>query len=144
LKGDLSSRYVQLQTSEWGMSTNLEATFKHILNQAIKNSLVQEEMPTCILIMSDMEFNAAIDSEDTAMDMIKSEYEKHGYTLPKIVFWNLNAGKQNFPVQMDENGTALISGFSPSILKSVLSGKTMSPESIMLETLNSERYSSVK
>jgi hypothetical protein len=144
LQGDLRSRFMQLQSSEWGMNTNLEGTFKTILEQAKKNDLIQEEMPTCILIMSDMEFDQAIDHEETAMDMIRREFDSHGYDLPKIVFWNLNAGKRNIPVQMDENGTALISGFSPSILKSVLSGSTMTPESIMMETLNTERYSVVK
>lgn len=144
LKGDLYSRFSQLQTSEWGMSTNLEITFQHILDQAVKNSLPQEEMPTCILIMSDMEFNAAMDESHTAMDMIRKKFTESGYSIPKIVFWNLNARGKNIPVQIQDSNTALISGFSPSILKSVLSGKNMSPESIMLETLNSERYSSVK
>ena len=144
LSGDLHSRFIQLQTSEWGMSTNLESTFQHILDQARKNSVLPEEMPTCILIMSDMEFNAAIDENLTAMDMIRQQYSESGYVLPKIVFWNLNARNTNIPVQIQDENTALISGFSPSILKSVLSGAKMSPESIMLETLNSERYSSVK
>jgi hypothetical protein len=144
LTGDLVSRFVQLQTANWGMSTNLEATFNHILQHSIKNGVTQEEMPTCILIMSDMEFNEATDYGSSAMDMIKVEYEKSGYALPKVVFWNLNARISNVPVQIHDENTALISGFSPAILKSVLSGKTMTPESIMNDTLNSERYSLVK
>jgi hypothetical protein len=94
--------------------------------------------------MSDMEFNEATDYGSSAMDMIKVEYEKSGYALPKVVFWNLNARISNVPVQIHDENTALISGFSPAILKSVLSGKTMTPESIMNDTLNSERYSLVK
>jgi hypothetical protein len=144
LKGDLTQRFAQLSTSEWGMSTNLEAVFDLVLNQATKNSVPKEEMPTCILILSDMEFNEAMDGESTAMEMIREKYERHNYELPKIVFWNLNASGKNFPVQVQDGNTALISGFSPSILKSVIGGKAMNPQSIMLDTLISERYSVVK
>jgi len=37
----------------------------------------------------------------------------------------------------------LVSGFSPSILKSILGGKNMTPESILMDTVNDERYSVV-
>jgi len=37
----------------------------------------------------------------------------------------------------------LVSGFSTSILKSLLSGKDMTPESMMMDVVNSERYSSI-
>ena len=49
----------------------------------------------------------------TAMEMIKSKYEKVGYKLPTVVFWNLNARTNNFPVRHNEMNPALISGFSP-------------------------------
>lgn len=143
LKGDLRSRFNQLQNADWGMSTNLEATFNMILNQAVKHNVSEDEMPTTILIMSDMEFNQASRINDRAIDMIREKYEQAGYTMPKIVFWNLQSRRDNFPVQMGDNGTALISGFSPSILKSVLAGKVMNPVSIMLDTINSPRYSTI-
>jgi hypothetical protein len=144
LTGDLKSRYQQLNSAEWGMSTNLESTFNLILNQATKHNVPVEEMPTCILIMSDMEFNQATRRQDTALDMIKNKYSDSGYTMPKIVFWNLNSRHDNFPVKSDEQGTALVSGFSPSILKTILSGNATDPVQIMLDTLNSPRYEAVK
>lgn len=144
LTGDLKSRYTQLSRAEWGMSTDLELTFDLILNQAVKHNVSEEEMPTCILIMSDMQFNAATEINDTALDMISRKYNEAGYTMPKIVFWNLNARTSNFPVTSDENGTALISGFSPSILKTVLTGNAMNPTQIMLDTLNVPRYEPIK
>jgi hypothetical protein len=144
LTGDLKSRYTQLQRAEWGMSTDLEATFKMILDQATKHKVSESEMPTAILIMSDMEFNEAVDSNDTAIDMIRKKYEASGYTMPKIIFWNLCSRHDNFPVSSNENGTALVSGFSPSILKTVLSGKSVNPVEMMLETLNAPRYEAIK
>lgn len=144
LKGDLNDRYNQLRRAEWGMSTNLEAVFNLVLNQAIKFSLPESEMPTTILIMSDMEFNSATRSRDTALDMIKRKYTEAGYVIPKIVFWNIQSRHSgNYPVQVTDKGTALVSGFSPAILKSLLTGEDMSPVSIMNKTVNSPRYEPV-
>lgn len=144
LTGDLRSRYSQLHHAEWGMSTNLEATFELILNQATKHNVSPEEMPTCILIMSDMEFNQATHTDDSAIDMIRTKYVDSGYEMPKVVFWNIVSRHDNFPVKSDDKGTALVSGFSPSILKTVLTGNAMDPVQIMLDTLNTPRYEAVK
>jgi len=145
LNGNLSDRYNQLSSAEWGMSTNLESVFSVVLNKAKSNNLPESEMPTTILIMSDMEFNKACRSGNgTALEMIKKEYENAGYAIPKIVFWNIqsrNVG--NYPVQVTDNGTALISGFSVTILKSLLTGEDMSPVTIMNKTVHSARYEAV-
>lgn len=144
LTGDLKSRYRQLQSAEWGMSTNLEKTFDFILKQATTHGVPASEMPTCILIMSDMEFDQATNRHDSAFDMIRKQYENIGYELPKIVFWNLCSRHDNFPVTANDEGVALVSGFSPSILKTVLKGGAMNPVQIMLDTLNQPRYEAIK
>jgi hypothetical protein len=48
----------------------------------------------------------------------------------------------NVPVQFNEKGTALVSGFSPAIMKSVLAAdySTMTPEYIMSQTVMIDRY----
>ena len=143
LKGDLIARYKQLQRAEWGMSTDLEATFNMILNAGVKHNVPANEMPTCILIMSDMEFNSACD-RSSAIGMIANKYKQAGYEMPKIVFWNLQSRHNNFPVQAKDANTALVSGFSPTILKSILTGDAMNPVNVMLKTLNTERYSIVQ
>ncbi len=149
LKGTLEQRLNQLRRAEWGMSTDINAVFELILNQAKMYNIPQDKMPTKILILSDMEFNSATNSRwgnqsdwnPSAQDMIESKYEDAGYNKPDVVYWNLNASMGNFPVEFDKMGTAMVSGFSPSILKSLLSGKSMTPESILMETVGSERYS---
>jgi hypothetical protein len=151
LLGPLSDRYRQLARADWDMSTNLEAAFKTILNQATKFNIPQNEMPTKIIILSDMMFNQATgdgwrnesDWNPTAIAMIDEMYANAGYVRPGIIFWNLHASGGTFPTKFDTLGTCLISGFAPSILKSVLGGDDMTPISIMDKTVNSERYEPV-
>ena len=142
LSGSLKERLAQLRSADWGMSTNLEKVFSLILTQAKNNNITEEFMPTKILILSDMQFNQANRRDSLgAQSMIEEMYSEAGYKVPDIIYWNLNAKGGNFPVEFDKNGTALVSGFSPSILKSILGGKNMTPESILMETINDIRYS---
>lgn len=142
LKGSLSEKMTQMDRSEWGMSTNLHSAFNEILRVATKNNVPAEDMPGAILILSDMQFNQCIRFDDSAFEMARRKYEEAGYQLPAIVFWNINS-RDNVPVRFDERGTALVSGFSPSIMKSVLAAdmENMTPEGIMLTTISNERYS---
>lgn len=147
LKGNLNERYNQLQTADWSMSTNLEAVFKLILKKATESKVPQSEMPTMILVLSDMEFNQAVRGRDwnlTAQKMIESMYADAGYKTPKVVYWNIQSrGDNNKPVHFDTNGTALVSGFSPALLTNLLAGNDLSPITMMLSVINSERYSKV-
>ena len=154
LSGSLKDRYAQMSRSDWGMSTNLEATFKLILDQATKHNLSQDEMPNKILILSDMEFNEATGSRGwgnsrsegwnpTAQQMIEKMYDAAGYTMPQIVYWNIQSRNGGVPVAFDKAGTALVSGFSPAIMKSLLGGDIESPQQIMDKTILSERYSPI-
>lgn len=139
LSGDLRSRYAQLQRADWEMSTNLHAVFELILGAAVKAEVDEADMPQTILILSDMQFNACVRHDDTAFGMIKRKYEAAGYKMPHVVFWNLNTGS-GVPVKHDQNGTALVSGFSPSIMKSVLRADEMTPVAVMKATVMDARY----
>ena len=140
LKGNLLSKLAQLQKAEWGMSTNLHAAFEEVLRVAIKGNADQKDMPRYVLIMSDMQFNACVRHDDTAMQMIQRKYKDAGYEVPNIVFWNLNSKAGQSPVKFDQKGAALVSGFSPSILKSILAAEDLTPVSVMMKTLNDPRY----
>lgn len=139
----LSERVTCLSSAEWGMNTDLEKVFQVVLDRAVKHHVSSEEMPTMILIMSDMQFDQAVESPtSTLMDVIRQQYQAAGYSLPKIVFWNL-ASKIGVPVKFDEQGTALVSGFSPSLLTGLLSGKGISPEAVMRTIIDMPRYAAV-
>lgn len=133
-----------LQRADWGMSTNLESVFNLILDTAKEHNIPASELPTKIYIVSDMEFNVACRHPDkTLFQNIDSAYESAGYERPELVFWNVNARNTQSPVKFDDKGTCLVSGCSPSILTSLLSGKIISAEQIMLDTLFVKRYDAV-
>lgn len=139
VNGDLIHRVSQLTKANWGMSTDLNAVFRLILDTAVANNVPEQDMPTKILILSDMEFNEA-SSTKTNFEVIKEMYTSNGYKMPSIVFWNLNGRINNLPATQYDN-VALVSGFSPVLVKSVLGGETLNPVEVMLKTVDKERYS---
>ena len=144
LKGSLSERMRQIK-GPVGYNTNVAAAFDAILNSAKKKAVSQDDMPTMLLLLSDMEFDDySISGNDaSALEMIKSKYDAAGYVMPRIVFWNLDARPGNAPVRFDERGTALVSGFSPSILTAILKGDDFTPVGIMNAKINEDRYAPV-
>lgn len=141
LGGDIIAKVRQIQQAEWGMSTSLHSAFDAVLKVAKQNSVAAEDMPAYILILSDMQFNCCRENDDSAMQMASRKYEAAGYDLPKIVFWNLNARQDSqAPVKFDSTGTALVSGFSPAIMKSILAAENFTPKDIMLGTVDVPRY----
>ncbi|MBQ9518610.1 MAG: DUF2828 family protein, partial [Firmicutes bacterium] len=125
-------------------NTNLEAVFMLILKTAVKNRVKQGDMPETLYIISDMEFDRCIigGNNDTLFKTMQKEYKKHGYSLPQIVFWNVNARQSNMPVTRSQTGAALVSGFTPALFDMVSSGD-ISPEKIMNDIISGERYAAV-
>lgn len=148
--GTVSEKVSFLKQSDWGMNTNLKATFEMILDHAKKHNVSAEDMPDTLLILSDMQFDMATRSSlsrtgwnPTAFEMIELMYAQADYSMPNIVFWNLRASS-GIPVSFNQNGTALVSGFSPSIMKTVVGSKEFNPEKMMLETISADRYTIIE
>jgi hypothetical protein len=138
---NIRERVTNLAKADWGMSTNLESVFNLILEMATENNVPQSEMPTKLYLITDMEFDEALKHPDlTIFQNIEQAYKTAGYERPELVFWNVNARNTHFPVKFDQVGTCLVSGCSPSILTSLLSGKIISAEQVMLDTINVKRY----
>ena len=135
-------------------NTDIEAVFELILKAAVKGKMKQEDLPKNILILSDMEFDGSVQTtnyEDPyepenfkkLFQVFAERFEEKGYKLPRLVFWNLNSRTNTIPVKENEFGVALVSGFSPTILKMVLSD-AIDPFVCLLEMLNTERYQAVE
>ena len=141
LTGNINEKIDQMVATDWAMNTDLHKAFAKILDTAIKGNVTQADMPGTLVIFSDMQFDSCVKHDDSAMEMIERKFKDAGYELPKVVFWNLNAGA-NVPVKFDKSGTALVSGFSPAIASAVLSGDNdgFTPEAIMLKAVMVDRY----
>jgi hypothetical protein len=121
-------------------NTNLKAVFDTILKKGLNYKVPQKEMPSVVYIVSDMQFDVACGRNDkTNLEVIREKYKAAGYKMPTIVFWNVNSYSDT-PVKFDDKGVCLVSGCSPSILKTAIGGKVVTPYQLMLDVLNGERY----
>jgi hypothetical protein len=144
LKGNtLRDKIDSMDRRNWDMNTNLQSAFDNILKAAVDGNVPQSEMPSTLYIVSDMEFDCVKGKSSTNYRAIKDKYAKAGYQLPSVVFWNVSAKSKQVPVTVHDENTALVSGCSPAILKSILGGKVVSPYDLMLDVLNNERYDRV-
>ena len=125
-------------------NTDIQKVFELVLNTAVKHGVPQEELPSTIYIISDMEFDyCAAGADITNFEYAKNIFEEHGYTLPQVVFWNVSSRNQQQPVKMNERGVCLVSGCTARTFSMVMSGD-MSPYAYMMEVLGSERYAKIE
>ena len=102
-------------------STNVADVFRLLLETARRSGAGQEAMPRCLLILSDMQFDAGAEYDETLMDRLRLDFKYAGYEFPSVIYWNLNAVNTGSPDSVRDN-VALVSGFSPRILRAVFSG----------------------
>ena len=129
-------------------NTNIEAAFDMLLNTAMRNRLSQDELPDTIIVISDMEFDSATwqyrscsgrgtEGAETLMEGIARKWRANGYKVPHLIYWNVKARQNNIPM-LGVGRVSFVSGFSPSIFQSIVTGKT--GYDLMLETLEKKRY----
>lgn len=137
LENSLRDSIAQIRNDAWGGSTNINAALELILDTATRYNIPQEEMPEYLVIFSDMQFDSY--GNKPAGDLIKTKFQEQGYDAPKVVFWNLYSNDYgNVPAQEHESGISMVSGFSPSIMKSIFSGdlESFNPTNIMLDAIS--------
>ena len=139
----IGKRIHNLSRASWSMNTDLMAVFKTVLDAGVKNDVRAEDMPQKLIIVSDMQFDQCCRSNKrTNFEQIQKLYRKAGYEMPQLVFWNVNS-YGNVPIEAHDTGTCLVSGCSPSILKSVLTDSVLTPVDTMNDTVYAERYDAV-
>lgn len=165
---NLAEKIKKLDNYDDCSNTNLEATFDLILNTAIANKMPQEQMPANLLIISDMQFDAATSQgswnrptagwSETLFDTIRNKFEDAGYKIPGLIFWNVNQEKTAIPEIKNELGLVLIGGYSKNNIDMICKNEFVmeivneegkvekvvkSPEQILTEKLMSERYDAI-
>jgi len=133
-------------------NTDLEAVFNLLLATAKKPGVKKKDLPKNVIVISDMEIDAGTgnwysgsgrwtkEGASTEMERIRRKWAAEGYELPHLVYWNVNA-RESHILDSGPNVT-FVSGASPTIFKSVLTGK--SAWDVMIDVLvNSGRYDSI-
>lgn len=124
--------------------TNLEAAFNLLLKAATRPGVKKEDVPTTIVVVSDMEINSGCRgwneyNIETEMETMRRKWASYGVKMPKLVYWNVNARHNNI---LDKGpDVSFVSGMSPTIFKQVLTGKT--GYDLMIETICADRYNSI-
>lgn len=153
---DIYDKFHRAQSADWSMSTNVEAAMDLLLSTALKNNVPAEDMPKTLYIFSDMEYNACmscgpasspnryygsfgqkVDEPETLFETIAKRWSAHGYELPRVIFWNLNARNNRIPAMGSR--FSYVSGFSMNMVETILSGKD--GWDLVRAKLDSERYS---
>ena len=135
-------------------NTDIEATFDLLLDTAVSEKLSQEELPSYLLILSDMEFDAArgarlawgeqrVPDTNTLFATIRKKWDDAGYQMPALVFWQLNGARTLFPEVDEKNNIIYLSGFSTNELTLVMAGEferleTITTEEVMVDPETNE------
>ena len=143
----LCEKVESLKNSPWGGSTDFMKAIENILEVAVLNKLSNDEIPD-LIVFSDMQFNEADSKFLTHYEIIKKKFNNAGYTtIPKIIFWNLRGNTNGFPVDSKCENVQLLSGFSPSLFKLILTGEqgvTCTPEQVFKNAVNDEAYNKIR
>lgn len=153
LKGKLEIMHAHCEVA----NTNIEAVFDLILELAQNAEIPREELPKQVLVISDMEFDAAtcpcgwgfaVDSSwkkaDSALfEVIEKKFEDCGYTMPRLIFWNVCGRSATIPKVSNGNGLCLMSGFSQNAMKIAANKAIKDPYKALLAVLDSPRYAAV-
>ena len=149
IKGETLKQKIDfIKRADWGNNTNLEAAFNLVLDIGTKNHIPQSEMPKAIIVVTDMEIDDTWMRHEPSSswmfyDEMKARFADAGYTIPKVVFWNVESRNDVFHADANREGVQLVSGHSTNTFKVLLKCLDMTPYEMMLEVLNSERYAGI-
>jgi len=143
----LRQKVIKTLNAPWGGSTNFFKAMELILARCVANKLKPEQVPDMI-VFSDMQFDQA-SSDGYVAENLQELFAKQGeiacgmpYNVPTITYWNLRATSGH--VSQDEaEGVRMISGYSPSLLKLLLSGQLPKDEFLQVIDKNTGKVETV-
>ena len=136
-------------------NTNIEAVFDLILEMAKSKEVPREELPKQVLVISDMEFDAATApgyynsrgwkrADETLFAQIAKKYEDAEYKMPRLIFWNVCGRTNTIPKVGNEEGLCLLSGFSQNAMKIAVDKTRKDPYEALIKVLDSPRYQPIE
>jgi hypothetical protein len=158
LKAKLNSVYNNMFDIGQGLNTDFYKACICILDRMIENRTPVGEEPESLIVLTDMGWDKVRDGTEswsTQIEKIRQEFhyagenvwgEGNGWKAPKIVIWNLSAKYNDFHAKSTDEGVVVLSGWSPSILKSIQSNGilTQTPYDGMRIILDDPRYDPIR
>ena len=152
----LLEQVLSMNFVNWGGSTNLQAAFDLLLLTVLtatntitdadeRASLIAEYMPEYFLIISDMQFNSACHNALSNMEAIRVKFAAAHVKMPTLVFWNVGTIGSDSPVESDQSGVIMVSGFSPAVFEQIsqINPKTLNSAQFIYSILSTPVYRSI-
>lgn len=144
LKGEtLAQKIRSIDMNDWAGNTNLQAAFQHVLEIAVQNHVVQEDMPKSLIVISDMEIDCCGDKNWTFYEKMSQKFRKYGYQIPNVIFWNVASRHDVFHADRSRTGVQLVSGQSAAVFRQVMQCVGLNPVEAMEKIIRSERYAAI-
>ncbi|KAJ7787721.1 hypothetical protein B0H14DRAFT_3095332 [Mycena olivaceomarginata] len=117
-RASLHTTVETMSRASWQMNTDLRAVFlRLLLPLAIENKVRPEDMIKRVFVPPPpSSLYGARGPWETTHSAIERTFTAAGYEVPQIVYWNLSQF-ETVEVMAEQKGVALMSGFSPSMLK---------------------------
>lgn len=142
---DFCDKVARIYRTNLCENTDIEATFDLLLKIALRPDVKKEDIPQNVIIISDMEFDAARlwsdNNSGALMEHIADKWRAWGLKMPNLIFWNVQARQNNIPMTV-KDGITFVSGFSPVLFEQIMKGKTAFE--LMLDVLDGEMYARIK
>eukprot|EP01083_Nonionella_stella_P050723 134827_1 len=140
-RNSLCEKVEEIRQAPWGMTTDFEKAMEKILGVSARAKLKPDEIPN-LIVFSDMQFDQArgsVQYSDEVADCWETHHERivrrfkqtglqvcgEEWPAPHIVYWNLRGDTNGFPAKGDTPNVTMLSGYSPSLMKLLLSGEEL-------------------
>jgi len=98
---------------------DIEKVYTTLLDFIIRNKIAPEQVKQLkIIIFTDTDFDTVIKNKKTVFDKLNDMYSLFNYTIPQLIFWNLNGEVLEYNLYRNnlcDNKIIHINGFDPNV-----------------------------
>lgn len=123
IKGNtISEKYDYITKYNEVANTDIKKVYDLILKVYQSKKFQKEDALERIVIISDMEFDEIPNYDKASYLYFKEQFEKIGYQIPEVVFWNVRARNVHFPT-INSSNVKLVSGASQNIINKIVNNE---------------------
>ena len=127
---------------------NRQGVFSKILGTAVAGGLRRDMMVKRVFVLSDMDFDGwagPAAAWDTEYQGISNQFSAEGFAVPEVVFWNVGTSKASMPVVAEQEGAALVSGYSKNLVRLFLEADgELTPAAVVADAISGQEYDALE